>query len=160
MLYGTELSYAYTNEYEPLSGKAASPPAALPPKAPKHVDTQKPATAQVPLEGQSMDPNYLTSDQKLYLLSNELQKQREVLEKNKGNGYLDKLLAKKRDVMKLLAIAFIVVLGLSIHSVANYYVKKYFEENIVTGGKELVLRLLYPALVLLLLWHIKVFGGK
>jgi hypothetical protein len=147
MLYGTDLSSAYSPDFDPTPKQA-------PPKPVVQQHIQKEQRRDPP----TLDPSFLTSDQKLHMLSNELQKQKEMFEQNKSNNYVDKLLSKKRDIMKLLIISFVFLLAISLHSVVDHYLKQYFEANVMSTGKEFLLRLLYPAVVLLLLWNIKAFN--
>lgn len=157
-LAGTDLNYAFAYDFDPKQSvtqptKQINRRDELPPKKMENfVDTQS-INQSAPL-----DPNFLTSDQKLHLLSNELQKHKEHFEQQKKNSYLDKLLSKKKDIMKLLIISFIFLFAISLHGVIDYYLKKFFEENIMGAGKEFIFRMLYPVTVLLVLWNIKVFS--
>jgi hypothetical protein len=148
MLYGTDLTSAYSNDFDPTPKQATLP------KPIVQQNVQKEPRKDPP----SLDPSFLTSDQKLHMLSNELLKQKEMFEQNKNNSYVDKLLSKKRDIMKLLIISFVFLLAISLHSVVDYYLKKYLEDNVLSGGKEFLLRSLYPVAVLLALWNIKAFN--
>jgi hypothetical protein len=147
MLYGTDLSSAYSFDFDPTPKPAPAKPVQVPsPKKEERVETPP------------MDPNFLTSDQKLHLLTSEIQKQKEMVENSKNNNYIDKMLSKKKDVMKLLVISFVFLLAMSLHSVIEFYLRKYLEENVLGAGKELLVRLLYPASILLILWNMKVFN--
>jgi hypothetical protein len=153
MLFGTDLSNAYASDYnEPVNKPLPLQNNNTPPK-------QEPvATKHEVNNNQHMDPNFLTADQKLYLLSAQLQQQRETFDGAKGTGYIDKLLSKKKDIMKLVVITMVVLLAMSVHWFACHYLKKYLEDAMLGEGKEFLVRLMYPALVLLLLWNMKVFS--
>jgi hypothetical protein len=153
MLYGTDLSSAYSFDFDPSPKQAPQPP--------KPVVQQKPEKEVFrndPPPTPSLDPTFLTSDQKLHLLSNELQKQKEFFEQQKGNNYVDRLLSKKKDIVKLLLISFVILLAISLHYIVDHYIKQFFEENVMSSGKEFLIRLLYPSLVLLILWNMKAFS--
>ena len=152
MLAGTDLSAAYgydtvENSQSPSQSQSQSQ------KLQKKTDEP----VREKSLGNSMDPNFLTSDQKLHMLSQELFKQKEHFEQNKNNGYVDKLLSKKKDLIKLVTISFVILFAISLHYLVDFYLKKYFEENILGAGKEFLLRALYPAAVVFLLWNIKAF---
>lgn len=151
MLSGTELNYAYGIEYDPSPKESAKQRSAPPREEVKKVDLAPPNPS-------SLDPTFLTSDQKLHILSAELQKQKELFENNKGSTYIDKLISKKKDIIKLVIFSFVILLALSFHDLLTYYLKKYLEESILSSGQEFALRLLYPALVLLTLWNIRAFN--
>lgn len=152
MLSGTDLASAYGYDMDP-SPKPAPPPATQLSK--KHEEPKIDNSVQL---GKNMDPNFLTADQKLHMLSQELFKQKEQFEQNKNNSYVDKMLSRKKEIVKLVTISFVVLFAISLHYFIDYYLKKYFDENVMGGGKEVMLRLLYPAGVLFLLWNIKAFN--
>jgi hypothetical protein len=150
MLSGTDLSSAYAYDFEP------TPKPAAPIAQPVQKQHERPETAGN--KSANMDPNFLTADQKLHLLSAELSKQKEMFETQKGNNYVDKLLSKKRDIIKLLSISFVILFAISVHYMVDHYLRKYFEDNMLTSGKEFLIRCMYPALVLFALWNIKAFN--
>jgi hypothetical protein len=173
MLSGTDLSHAYgtieesfyegpsltsspaKNVQTPTSKQA--PPSNVQPQVPTQISSpvQTVSTSNVA----TMDPNFLTADQKLHLLSAEFQKQKEMFENNKGQniGYFDKLLAKKKDVTKLIVFSLVVILALSLHDVVSFYIKQYLDEAALTSLKEFCVRILYPILILFVLWNIRAF---
>jgi hypothetical protein len=155
MLYGTDLSSAYEYGYD-------TAPKNIIPQSPKQIEKlepmkQQPQKQQQP-NTQSLDPNFLTSDQKLHLLSNEILKQKEMFQQNRQTGYFDKLLSKKKDIIKLVIFALMFLFAISVHYFLKHYLKSYIEENALTAGKEFLIRLLYPVSILLLLWNIKAFS--
>lgn len=156
MLFGTEIANVYAQEYEPVASAAPMQKPAPPTQAQQHPkDLAPPANSNA--QG-NMDPNFLTSDQKLYLLSSELQKQREHFQQLQGNSYMDKLLSKKKDLMKLVVISFVVLFAMSLHFLVVHYLKQYLEESMFGPGQEFLVRMLYPALVLFMLWNFKALG--
>jgi hypothetical protein len=169
MLTGTDLSYAFINDLDPPKENNFSPPQQV-------VQSKQPVVQQtienplIPKESpkmvardqnpEHMDPSLLTSDQKLYMLSNELKKQKAFYENfNKQNvTYVDKLFSKKKEILKLFTVALIFLLAISMHYVIDYYTKQFFDENVVSATRELIIRILYPFCVLFILWNLKVFN--
>lgn len=153
MLSGTDLSFAYAYDFDQTQKPVVETPVAK--TVEKKVDIRKEeAPSMIP----SMDPSFMTADQKLLLLTNQLAKQKELFEQSKGTSYFDKLVAKKKDVLKLVLFSLVIILALSLHSMVKHYLKQFFEDNVMTASKEFAIRLLYPALVLLVLWNIKAFN--
>lgn len=161
MLAGTELNYAYGFENfssdVPHEKKEIEKPAAPKPQLPQPPQ-QAPSIKQQQTNLQNMDPNYMTADQKLHILTTEFQKQREMFENNKNQvSYFDRLWAKRRDVIKLIIFSLVILLALSFHDVTTHYLKQYFEDTMLSPTKEFLLRLVYPLIVLIALWNIRVF---
>lgn len=159
MLSGTDLSQAYGLVEDSFSD--------VPSAQKQNVAKPQPSVQAPPPQLQpqptkniaSLDPSFLTADQKLHLLSSEFQKQREMFENSKGQnaGYLDKLILKKKDVTKLIVFSLVILLALSLHDVISTFVKNYIEDAELTPTKAWSLRLMYPVLVLFVLWNIKTF---
>lgn len=159
MLSGTDLNFAYSRDVPSPSSKIASAPEPekrAPPPPPDNVPIPMPSSVDSPL---------MTPDEKVFLLSAELKRQREMhqnINANNANnnqpGYIDKMWGKKRDVMKLFMIALIFMSALSLHWVAKHYMKDYLESNVMSQTKELIFRLLYPISVLFVLWNMRVFS--
>lgn len=165
MLIGTDLSYAYINDIEPQKEIAAAiQPVAqkqqMSPQVPENPLVQKEPMKARDQNPEHMDPNFLTSDQKLYMLSSELKKQKEFYENYSKNNstYVDKLFSRKKDLLKILSVALVFLLAISMHYVIDYYTKQFFDENVVSQGREVFIRILYPACVLFILWNLKVFN--
>lgn len=79
------------------------------------------------------------------------------------DGWGARFWGKRREVVKLLVIALVVVLALGIHSSVMHYiglaVQSVRQEGTrlhLAGYGELVLRLLYPLIVLVVIWVLKV----
>lgn len=166
MLSGTDLSQAYglvEDSYgevpSAIKQNVAKPSSVqAPPPQLQSQSTQNKAVMS-PQNVASLDPSFLTADQKLHLLSSEFQKQREMFENSKSQnaGYLDKLILKKKDVAKLIVFSLVILLALSLHDVISTFVKNYLEDADLTPTKAWSLRLMYPVLVLFVLWNIKTF---
>lgn len=167
MSWGTDLSSAYGYDLDPTPKVASPPPAPANKPLPKYEEPAR-QDAIPPVQNfgniggtggnNKMDPMFLTADQKLHLLSQELFKQKEHFENSKNNNYVDKLLSRKKDLAKLVTIALVVLFAISLHYLLDFYMKRYFEDNAMSMGKEFALRALYPAAVLFVLWNIKAFN--
>lgn len=72
-------------------------------------------------------------------------------------GYFELLWARRREIVKLVVLSLVVLLAISSHSTVWHYLQDYVDLQQLEGGKELAVRLAYPAAVLVLLWHFKAF---
>lgn len=70
-------------------------------------------------------------------------------------SWYDRCWQKRRDVMKLVVMALVILLALSAHSVAVFYIKMYVEDSSLSAWREFGFRLAYPVGILLILWGIK-----
>jgi len=74
------------------------------------------------------------------------------------DGYWEQLWQRRRDLAKLTILALVVLLALSLHSAAWYYLREFIDSREgLTFWKEVGIRVAYPIVVLLLLWHAKAF---
>jgi hypothetical protein len=126
------------------------------------VQQVQPETLPVPVPS-SMESPLMTPDEKVYLLSAELKRQRDMYQQQQQHqssqpSYLDRLWGKKRDVMKLVMFTLVFMLALSLHWVAKYYMKDYLESNALTPTKELFFRMLYPCIILFIVWNMRAFN--
>lgn len=69
--------------------------------------------------------------------------------------FWDRLANKKWEVFKLFIMALIVMLGLSLHSVANHYLDKYIGGAFLTELQEVAVRVAYPVAIVLFIWIVK-----
>lgn len=97
----------------------------------------------------------ITTEEKLHTLSQELQRQREYLEQQRV-GYFDKLISRRRDLLKLVMFCLIIILALSIHGTVKHYYRVFFDTNVMTGGKELLIRIAYPLAILFAMWNTRI----
>lgn len=74
-------------------------------------------------------------------------------------GYLETLWERRRDVTKLAILSLVVLLAISAHSAAWHYIREFIETHSrMTYWQEVGLRVAYPVVVLLVLWHLKAWG--
>jgi hypothetical protein len=98
----------------------------------------------------------ITTEEKLHTLTQELQRQKDYLEQQRL-GYFDRLMSRRREVMKLIMFCLIILLAMSIHTNVKHYYRVFFDTNVVTGHKEVLIRLAYPAIILFALWNSRIF---
>lgn len=97
-------------------------------------------------------------DPRVALLVNELKKQQKLTQNIQNqSGYLDKLFAKKKEVLRIIYFALIIVLAMSLHFVFDHYIKYYLKNNDISFEREMIIRFLYPISLLFILWNMKVF---
>lgn len=75
-----------------------------------------------------------------------------------NDSIFDRFASKKKDVFKLLNISLSVLLAISLHYVMGDIIKVYLRNNDFTYNKEVFVKTMYPASVLLILWSLKVFN--
>lgn len=102
-------------------------------------------------------PVFQQNDNIIKELQHELEKQRS-MNKRDSEPLYERFISKKKDVMKLLNIALTVLLAISLHYVLGDLLKSYLQNNDFSTNKETMIKLLYPASVLLVLWSFKVFN--
>lgn len=103
-------------------------------------------------------PVFQQNDNIIKELQQELEKQRTLNKREHIEPLYDRFISKKKDVMKLLNIALTVLLAISMHYVLSDLLKSYLQNNDFSTNKETMIKLLYPASVLLVLWSVKVFN--
>jgi hypothetical protein len=72
-----------------------------------------------------------------------------------NDSFWDRLANKKWEVFKLVVMALIIMLGLSLHDVANHYVSKYIGSAFLSVNQEAIVRVAYPSTIILFIWFIK-----
>jgi ABC-type bacteriocin/lantibiotic exporter with double-glycine peptidase domain len=99
-------------------------------------------------------------DQKIAVLVAELKKkkaQQQQQQDPEQPSYFDKLFSKKKELYKILQLSLIITLGISLHFVIDHYLTQYLTDHEMSFERQLILRLLYPAAVLFILWNLRVF---
>ena len=117
------------------------------------ISQQQPQISQIPqqqpLQSQQLAPisnNYYMSQQK---------QQQVYQQRNPEYSFWDRMALSRNDVFKLVLLAFVIVLGISIFSIGNHYITQYLSDNILSTTQEFIVRISYPILIFLLLWIIK-----
>lgn len=70
-------------------------------------------------------------------------------------SFWDRMIAKRKEVIKLAMFSFVIVLGIALDRIFNYYIAKYISDNVFSDMQELMLRFAYPVFVFLFLWIVK-----
>ncbi len=70
-------------------------------------------------------------------------------------SFWDKLARKRGDVLKLFMFALVVLLALSLDHMAVHYLTNYISKTILTDTQELLVRLSYPIIIVLVIWVMK-----
>ena len=85
---------------------------------------------------------------------------KEEMKKTKSNNdsIIDRYLKKKRDVLKLFALALLVLLALSMNDLIKTYLGKYLLGNDLTDKNEMYLRLSIPLTIYFVIWTMKAFS--
>jgi len=117
----------------------------------QHQQQQPQLAQQVALPPQGMvDPSY-APPQAMY------QQQGKVYKHNSGSGvgFFERMVGKKGEILKLVVLSLVILLAISIDKVATFYYNNYISTAYLTGSQEILVRISYPLLVILLLWVIK-----
>lgn len=94
-------------------------------------------------------------------LSEQLKHLNELNDKNikSSQSFFDLYGTKKKEIMKFFCFALVLVVGLSLNKIVeDYYIDDYLVDLDTSYSNKVLLRLAYPALVLFLLWTIKVYS--
>ena len=97
-------------------------------------------------------------EQKLMNILTEIKKQKgQATVPESQQSYIEKLFAKKKDIIKILQLSLIIVLALSIHMIIKHYLKDYLSNSDLSFERDMFVRLLYPLAIVFLLWNFKTF---
>lgn len=122
---------------------------------------QSSSTAVDQIMAQQPQQSYVpanTQEAKIALLVNELKKQQKLTANiQQQSTYIDKLFAKKKELLKIIQFSLIIVLAMSIHFIIDYYLKYYIKNNDLTFERELIIRLIYPISIIFIIWNLKTF---
>lgn len=168
MIQGTELSEAY--EFPPAPIPQTNMPVPQQPMPSTHPQLQhKPTQMQQPKQtdpiynAETINQQYNMEQailRQAYAMANAKQQQQKpavAVESysNEGGGYFDMLGSKKKDMLKLIIIAVMILLAMSVHSFTSFWLKEFITSSELSFRQELGVRLLYPIVVLFLLWNLK-----
>lgn len=71
------------------------------------------------------------------------------------NTFWNRFVSKKYEVFKLFLFSLVIVLAIGTDKIFGHYLNKYINENILTNTQELIIRVSYPILIILVLWIFK-----
>jgi hypothetical protein len=173
MILGTDLSEAYEFAPSPSPQQQSPPPQIMvaPPQSQQpnvrinQTQQQSQPKQTDPLyNAEAINQQYNMEQailRQAYAMANAKQQQSQPAAKatvetyNNEGGYLDMLGSKKKDMLKLIIIAVMILLAMSIHSFVTFWLKEYIVSSELSFRQELGVRLLYPVLVLFVLWNLK-----
>ena len=138
MFEGSDLSMAY-GSYEPQAPIQPTQPKQPPPQQPPRM-----APLQQPNDVAYQPPDAMYSTV-----------QQQPIYKYKEESFFDRFIERRFDVLKVISFALIIVLAISFDRVFTFYVTQYVTETVLTTTQEFMLRLSYPATILLVIWLIK-----
>lgn len=78
-------------------------------------------------------------------------------EHSDDSSFLDPLLVKKREMVKTIVLVLTVVVALSLHSFFAFWIKNYVTKSRTTIKMEMFIRLIYPVIVLFIIWLTKAY---
>ena len=70
-------------------------------------------------------------------------------------SFWDKIGEKKMEVLKVFLLSLVVVLGISIDHVSKHYLDNYISRAFLTETQEVLVRISYPVIIILIIWIIK-----
>ena len=70
-------------------------------------------------------------------------------------SFWDRMVMSKREVMKLFILSIVIILGISLEKIGSHYLTSYISNTVFTSFQELLVRLSFPILVIIILWIIK-----
>jgi FtsZ-interacting cell division protein ZipA len=127
-----------------------------PQQQPQQQQPQQQVQPQVQLQPQQLAPinnsYYLNQPQQQPQI---IKKQQVYQQRNPEYSFWDRMVLSRNDVFKLVLLAFVIVLGISIFSIGNHYLNQYLSDNILSSTQEFIVRISYPILIFILLWIIK-----
>ena len=75
-------------------------------------------------------------------------------------SYLDQMINRRRDILKMVIFAMSIVLAISLHTLVDFWLREISLSNELAFKQELGIRFLYPVLVVIFLWILKSFVGS
>lgn len=151
MFDGTDLSLAYgppPTSFEPMSPppqQSTTPPEIQPPPAPP----------QAPPTQIAQPPDVQYSPPPAMFMQQTPQAPAAYSRPPADDTIWDRISQKKLDVLKLFVLALVILLGVSMDRFATHYLTSYISSSILSDFQELLVRLSYPVIVLIVLWVIK-----
>lgn len=147
MFDGTDLSLAYSGGYE------APMPMQMPSNAPQQLP---PPVISEPIP--KATASHATAPDQVYTPPPAMYAQQNAnssVMMPPTESFWERMADKKWEVLKLIALALVVVLAISIDRVANHYLTNYMSQAFLTALQEFLLRIGYPVGIILVLWLMK-----
>ena len=152
MFDGTDLSLAYSGGYDaPMSTpmhqlpsnsqQQLPPPAISEPVIPKVTASHATAPDQMYTPPPAMYAQQSASPSAMMMPPSE--------------SFWERMADKKWEVLKLIALALVVVLAIAVDRVVNHYLTNYMSQAFLTAMQEFLLRIGYPVAIIMVLWLMK-----
>ena len=90
-----------------------------------------------------------------YQMNQNTNNKNDIQQINNENTFWNRFINKKYEVFKLFLFSLVIVLAIGTDKVFVHYLNKYINENILTNLQELIVRIAYPILIILVLWIFK-----
>lgn len=72
-----------------------------------------------------------------------------------SESFFEKMAGKRGEVLKLVVLSLVILFAISIDKVATFYYNNYITTAFLTSTQELIVRISYPIIVILVLWSMK-----
>lgn len=147
MFEGTDLSMAYGTSYDVPAVQAPVPKPVLMsnPPPPPAVDNQK-SHAMPPEVAYAPPPAMYAAQSPTAVPAGY---------GGAGEGFWDRIGAKKWEVLKMVLFSMVVLLALSVDHMASHYLNNYIGSSFLSATQEVLVRASYPVAVLVLIWIVK-----
>lgn len=143
MFDGTDLSVAYPSTVdEPVLLQQQGPP---PPAVLSSADEQAPMSHATPPDQPYRPPPAMFLTQPMAAPQSAYQ----------TVTLWDRMMDKRYEVLKLVLLASVVVLGISMDRLFAHYLTNYIRQAALTDAHEFLVRAMYPAAIVLALWVVK-----
>lgn len=146
MFDGTDLSLAYGSSYDAQPQMQQQPQLAPPANTSEPVVSKGSMSHAMPPETVYAPPPAMYAQQSAAPPASLMPP---------SETFWDRMAGKKWEIIKLVVLALVVVLGISIDRVATHYMTSYIGQAFLTSTQEFLVRLGYPVLVILVLWIVK-----
>jgi hypothetical protein len=83
-----------------------------------------------------------------------------VIYTQKQPSYIEKLMAKKKELFKIIQISFIITLGISIYYFIDHYLNFYINSKDLSFERQFLIRLLFPISIIFIIWNLRIYGVK
>jgi len=166
--FGSDFNAAYGLGFHPsqfeenpiMSSPSSSSPQQqsnyLDPRAPIQPVTREPVKQTPPYDGDYL-MKQVKYDEDMATLQRELKKYQAASEGAypPQPSFFDSMWSKRKDIMKLVTLSLIILLGISLHTTFDHFLKKWLLEADLSERYEMLARMGYPLSVLLVIWVIK-----
>lgn len=148
--YQQSIANAHSNSQTQaiLSPQQLQPSPQLQPSQSQSQPSQIPTQQQIPSNYYN---NQLSSQQPIIRKQQPLQQ----YQRNPEYSFWDRMAISRPDVFKLVLLAFVIVLGISIDRIGTHYITQYLSDNILSPIQEFIVRISYPIMIFIFLWIIK-----